>query len=215
MERTGPARAAGSVSLRNASDMADFPELLILRHGETEWNRDGRMQGALDSPLTPMGEAQARAQNKILRAFKPFGWPAFVSTQGRAQSTARIALSGVCTDFASTDELVEIGVGRWSGKKRADIVKQLPADVRIEETPDGAIALYEYAPGGEGFEGLRERVIGFLAGLPGPSILVTHGITSRMLRAVILGLNNDQLGELPGGQGVVYHMKDGTQTRLE
>ena len=45
-----------------------FPELYILRHGETVWNFENRMQGALNSPLTAKGEAQAANQGRILRA---------------------------------------------------------------------------------------------------------------------------------------------------
>ena len=71
--------------------MPDYPELLILRHGETEWNREGRMQGALDSPLTYVGRAQALAQGAALRAagIGPVRW--FSSPQGRALETARLA----------------------------------------------------------------------------------------------------------------------------
>ncbi|MEL6841550.1 MAG: phosphoglycerate mutase family protein, partial [Pseudomonadota bacterium] len=43
-----------------------YPDLFILRHGETEWNREGRMQGHLDSPLTPKGEGQADRQGVLL-----------------------------------------------------------------------------------------------------------------------------------------------------
>ncbi len=53
-----------------------------------------------------------------------------------------------------------------------------------------------------------------MSNLQGPSVLVTHGITSRMIRATVLGLGIAGLGEMPGGQGVVYHLKDGVQKRL-
>ncbi|MCB2120639.1 MAG: histidine phosphatase family protein, partial [Rhodobacteraceae bacterium] len=46
--------------------MGVYPELYVLRHGETVWNAEGRMQGTLDSPLTERGCAQARRQGEIL-----------------------------------------------------------------------------------------------------------------------------------------------------
>ncbi len=193
--------------------MSTYPDLLILRHGETQWNLEGRMQGALDSPLTARGVEQAKAQNRILTEFGIDGRLCFTSPQGRALSTAKIALG---SNIAVADpRLVEIGVGDWAGKLRADLLGDLPRYVEIDEGPDGAIALYKYAPNGEGFEALRDRVTSFLKELTGPSVIVTHGITSRMLRAVILGMTDDQLGELPGGQGVAYHLCDGVQIRLE
>lgn len=203
--------------------MSNAPELLILRHGETVWNQEGRMQGALDSALTPKGEAQAAAQNRILKDFAPNGWQdgwpdgwhAFVSPQGRAQATAKIALQGITETWSTVDDLVEIGVGEWAGKVRADLVKDVPADVPLDDGPDGPLGLYAHAPGGEGFARLRTRAERFLDRLQGPAIVITHGVTSRMLRAVLLAQPDTRLGDLPGGQGVVYHLLDGVQTRLE
>ena len=51
-----------------------YPDLLILRHGETEWNLAGRMQGAMDSPLTAKGRAQAAAQARLLARHGIDGW---------------------------------------------------------------------------------------------------------------------------------------------
>ena len=96
----------------------DIPALLILRHGETEWNRAGRMQGALDSPLTETGRAQARRQGVILRAFGIEGWRWVASPQGRAAQTAAIAAQGLDLEIATDDRLKEIGIGDWTGATR-------------------------------------------------------------------------------------------------
>ncbi len=187
----------------------EYPELLILRHGETVWNAENRMQGQLNSPLTEKGRAQAARQAELLGARDLSGFVALSSPQGRAFETAAIAvarhMSPICTD----DRLREIGVGEWQGRVRDGLWNQ-----PIEDTPDGPIAMYEHAPGGEGFDALEARCRGFLADLEGPAVLVTHGITSRMLRTVLLGLDRSELGNLPGGQGNVFHLKDKTQTEL-
>ena len=67
-----------------------MPPLFLLRHGQTVWNREGRMQGRLDSPLTPLGQVQAARQGAILRA-NGVAFPARTSPRGRARTTAALA----------------------------------------------------------------------------------------------------------------------------
>ena len=184
-----------------------YPPIYVLRHGETEWNREGRMQGALNSPLTEQGRAQAAAQGRALAALDLSTFEVRVSPQGRAFETAGIALSRLVPVLTTDARLREIEVGEWAGKLRAGL--RAPPGVVLEDTPDGPLALYEYAPGGEGFAALRARCTALLEDLRGPSILVTHGITSRMVRAVALGLPSAAIGDLPGGQGMVHVVENG------
>jgi len=184
-----------------------YPPLYILRHGQTVWNSEQRIQGSLDSPLTELGKAQAAQQRVILNDLDLNGFDAVSSPQGRAVETAKIALPEV---FLRIRLLREIGVGAWEGKRRAD----LPQTTVGTESEDGALGLYQSAPGGEGFDGLHKRCISFLDGLSGPAVLVTHGITSRMLRVVLLGREVCDLGSVDGGQGVVFYLNDGVQTKL-
>jgi probable phosphoglycerate mutase len=187
-----------------------FPSLYVLRHGQTLWNAEHRIQGSLDSALTDLGRTQAHDQNDILRGLDLHGYRAVSSPQGRALETARLALDGVLPDFETDARLREIGVGDWEGRRRDDID---PATV-VDESEENALYLYESAPGGEGFAALRARCEAFLSALNCPSVLVTHGITSRMLRLVVLGLDTQEIGTLPGGQGVVFHLENGVQRKL-
>lgn len=187
-----------------------FPELYILRHGETYWNAENRMQGGLNSPLTDKGRAQAARQAELLAACDLAGFSAYCSPQGRAFETAGIAVARQIGTIRTDDRLREIGVGDWQGRLRAELMADHPGP----ETADGPIAMYEHAPGGEGFARLENRCRSFLSDLTGPAVLVTHGITSRMLRAVILGVGASGLGDLPGGQGVVFHLSAGRQQQL-
>ena len=183
------------------------PELYILRHGETEWNAENRMQGELNSPLTQKGEMDAARQGEILQTLDLTGFAFLCSPQGRAFQTAGIALGRIATDVRTDDRLREIGVGDWSGLLRDD----LP----MPEGKDPFMAQYEIAPNGEGFERLETRCRGFLADLQGPSVLITHGITSRMLRSIVAGEGAVSVPTIHGGQGCVYHLKDGVQKLLE
>ncbi|MFT4743112.1 MAG: broad specificity phosphatase PhoE [Yoonia sp.] len=184
-----------------------FPELYILRHGETVWNSENRMQGELNSPLTAKGEAQAASQGRILRALDLGGFSMISSPQGRAVQTAGIALGAIAQDVTTDRRLREIGVGDWSGLCR----DSLP----LGDGPDAFIAQYEAAPNGEGIAAVAVRVAAFLADLKGPAVVVTHGITSRVLREIITGEVAVAASSNLGGQGCVYHLKDGVQKLLD
>lgn len=190
-----------------------YPELYVLRHGETHWNAEKRMQGRLDSPLTKTGEAQAARQGEILQQAAPPNAPVFSSPQGRALRTAEI-ICGPDRPVLTDARLSEIDVGRWQGQLRSSLQIKGP----LQETSDGPLALYEQAEGGEGFAALRRRCTSFLDDLEevtGPVILVTHGITSRMLRLVWLGWPTQRMADLPGGQGIVHHLKAGQARVLD
>ncbi|MEM6303091.1 MAG: histidine phosphatase family protein [Pseudomonadota bacterium] len=191
--------------------MKHHPELYILRHGQTQWNAEHRIQGTLDSPLTSKGQAHARAQHQILCTRNLQDFRAICSPQGRAMQTAEIALKGLITPVIEDPRLAEIGVGSWEGLRRDELLLTHPPD----ESEEGALSLYERAPGGEGFAALKVRCQAFLDDLQAPAVVVTHGITSRMLRVILLGLDIVDLGRLQGGQGNVFHLKDGVQTVLE
>ncbi|WP_322893541.1 MULTISPECIES: histidine phosphatase family protein [unclassified Yoonia] len=184
-----------------------FPELYILRHGETEWNAENRMQGALNSPLTAKGEADAARQGAILATRDLTGFQFWCSPQGRAIQTAGIALARIAQDIHTDDRLREIKVGDWSGLLR----DTLP----LPDGPDPYALQYDMAPNGEGFAALEVRARAFLADLKGPAVLITHGITSRVLRRIVIGDAATAEVTPHGGQGCVYHLKDGRQTLLE
>ena len=183
------------------------PLLYILRHGETEWNASGRLQGHHDSPLTARGRAQAAAQHQILSREDLSGIMALCSPQARALQTAKIALKGLIDPVAQEQALREISLGDWAGQDRAALIHETGARDGFE--------LYELAPKGEGFQRLHARCEGFLAGLTRPTVLVTHGITSRMLRLILTGNSISALREMPGGQGVVFRVEGGQQKRLK
>ena len=189
------------------SGMTHYPPLYVLRHGETEWNAENRLQGHFDSPLTATGRAQAQTQNAILRRCDLSNFAALSSPQKRAQDTAEIALEGLLP-FDSHAGLAEIGIGEWAGRCRAELMAHCQG---ARDTYD----LYEHAPDGEGFVALYARCAAFLSRLTGPHVLITHGITSRMLRLRVLGRDLDDLGDMQGGQGVVFHLSDGQQRCLK
>lgn len=188
-----------------------WPEVYVLRHGQTEWNAVGRMQGGLDSALTRVGRAQAARQGRILASRDLEGFEAWCSPQGRAIATAAIAVVGRVAHIRSDDRLREIGIGAWEGRLRGDIAELAGAG----DATDAGLLAYDLAPRGEGLAALHARCRAFLSDRTAPMVIVTHGITSRVMRLVLTGRDLSDIARIGGGQGVVYHIKDGMQTVLE
>lgn len=190
-----------------------LPDLYILRHGETVANAEGRMQGGLDSPLTAKGLAQAEAMAELLRGQ---GLPTgqvdlFSSPQGRALRTAA-PIAGVLGCEVQCDlRIAEIGMGQWAGLLLSEIAARWPAPHENETV----LEFYKRVPEGERFDSLWARTGQFLESLERPAVVVTHGFTSRFLRAQIMGYGMDQVGDVPDGQGVIFAFRGGRQTILE
>ncbi|WP_371154281.1 histidine phosphatase family protein [Jannaschia sp. 2305UL9-9] len=170
--------------------------MIILRHGQTVWNREGRMQGRLDSDLTPLGQVQAAHQGALLRGLGT-GFAARVSPRGRARRTAALAGLRPIVD----DDLAEVSMGTWEGRIR----------------PGGAGqsgVLWKFAaPNGESQAELIERLHRVLSTCHGPTVLITHGVLCIGLRALLTGLAPDEWDSLDDPQGVL-HVIEGGQERI-
>lgn len=190
----------------------DLPELYILRHGETEWNAEHRMQGVLDLPLTAKGRAQAVAMGRMLAAagVTADSHAVISSPQGRARITADLVAKAFVGQVTVDARLREISVGEWGGLTRAQIEEKWPAARAVDHFLD----FYAMAPGGDGFDAMWTRAQDFLRTVTAPTIVVTHGITSRVLRTAAMGYGIERLDELPGGQGVIFRLANGEHTTL-
>lgn len=93
--------------------------VLLVRHGETPWNREGRYQGRTDIPLSPEGEAQVKALGARL-AHLPIA-VAVASPLSRARKTAEAILAGRTTPLELDEGLLEISHGDWEGKLASEI----------------------------------------------------------------------------------------------
>ena len=181
------------------------PELWILRHGETTWNAEERMQGHLDSPLTQTGVEQAGNQREILRSISLPDGPRFiVSHSGRALATADVVAQDSSWNFVIDKRLMEVCLGDYQGKTLSEIKQSEGLDLQSDRH------LWKFSgPGCESLADMTARVQSFLDDLKGPSVIITHGITSRVLRCLVLGIDVTKLASLPGGQGVVHHISRG------
>src|SRR5580704_8037983 len=96
--------------------------IYLARHGQTEFNRDGRLQGRIDSPLTELGLDQAAQVGAWFapRIDDPARWTVSTSPLGRARKTAAIiaAASGLGGRVVTDERLIELSIGAWEGKAR-------------------------------------------------------------------------------------------------
>jgi broad specificity phosphatase PhoE len=185
-------------------------EIYFVRHGQTEWNKAGKVQGRLDSPLTETGRAHAVSSARILtRAVAERGGELtfYASPQGRALETATIIQQHCGLPAPIIDHrLREMSFGSWEGLCRHEIEARWPTlNWETRACPDG-----------ETYDEARERMTHWLSELqPGVIVAVSHGMTSRVLRGVVLGLSRDEAYTLPVPQGIVWRLHRGNVDVLE
>ncbi|HLM53732.1 MAG TPA: histidine phosphatase family protein [Pseudoxanthomonas sp.] len=163
--------------------------ILLARHGETPWNAEGRYQGQIDIPLSPVGEAQAAALGERL-AFVELA-RAVTSPLSRARRTAQLALGAARAPMLATEpDLREIAHGEWEGLLASEIDDRDPARLRAwREAPETVLM-----PGGESLRQVLDRSWQGLAraseGLgPGDTLLVVaHDAVNRVILCRVFGL---------------------------
>ena len=162
----------------------------LVRHGETDWNRDGRLQGTADVPLNERGRGQAAALAAALRGVRFDA--AYSSPLGRARETAAAVWDGRPGAVTLLDDLREIGYGRWQG-----------LDAAARDADDAALhqrwreAPWEVTfPHGESLHDVARRArraMAHVAGAwPGATVLVSgHGHLNRVLLILARGEPRD------------------------
>ena len=169
----------------------------------------------MDSPLTALGEQHGHDQGQILKTHRAdwSGFDAFHSPLLRAKRTAGFALGPIGKTSTPDDRLKEVAFGEWEGRTPEEIAAVTPGHMEaLEADPFG---IHFHSPGGETFEDMETRCRAVLSDLKRPAILVCHGITSRVLRGIWLGLDIYGMSDLPGGQGCVYRLSDAGHELLE
>ncbi|MFQ5437342.1 MAG: histidine phosphatase family protein [Paracoccaceae bacterium] len=186
--------------------MPNHPEIIIMRHGETVWNCEQRMQGTLDSALTARGRAQAATLRRLIgRMDLGPRYRAWCSPRGRARETANIALAPHFDNIREDARLAEISVGRIEGMRLADARVAFP-DIFAG---GGLLDWYFRDHGGESYAQFAGRLQSWLDDLEHPAIVITHGVASRVLRGLVLGLDLAGMAALPDGQGGLFRLCDG------
>lgn len=173
-------------------------EIYLIRHGQTVWNTETRMQGWLDSPLTTLGQAQAMALAEALARVRLDAL--YTSSSGRAVATAELIAGRQPGNLSvSLDgRLREIHLGPWEGLTKSAIKR---------DHPEQAWAFWKapqlYRPDrGESFPAARARLVSALSAIAavhtGARVaVVSHGVAIQLLLTHILGLPLERLWETP------------------
>lgn len=182
----------------------------FLRHGETDWNAEGRLQGSRDIPLNDVGRVQAEEAAAILaRHAGPIDNLRFVSSpQSRAIETmelARLRLGLHARGYRIEPRLAELRFGQWEGATWEELRRNWPDEVRARQRD-----LWRFVPpDGESYAVLAERVAAALADIEGNAVVVAHGGTCRAMMHVLGGKSRDDAPHADIAQGAVYRFSHG------
>jgi broad specificity phosphatase PhoE len=190
--------------------------IYLCRHGQTFHNREGRLQGRLESDLTPLGQAQARAMAALLDDLVPAAerapWRLVASPLRRARHTAEAIGDRMGLAVELDERLVEIDVGEWSGRLREEVRGQNPHLL-------GDDAWGFHAPGGETYEVMTTRLGDWLAEQAAEPerrlIVVSHGVAGRLLRGLYGGLSKDEALRQDIPQDAVFRLVGGRIARID
>lgn len=177
-------------------------KLVVVRHGETLWNSEFRMQGLLNSPLTDKGKRQADENGQLLGRM---GVEALlVSPLGRTQETAEIINTHVKAEIALFDELVERDCGEWGGLTMSAIKSERAAEWQARLANE-----WEHRPpGGENMPDVIARIAPLLRAVRKMDVdtlgIVSHGVVGKAILAHCLALTGDAAGHIRQPNDVVY-----------
>ena len=206
--------------MRRPAPVAEAPVtvLYLVRHGESEWNRIGRIQGRSESPLTDLGREQAAALGRMLRSILPGPDIDIVASPlARAFETATIIAHdlGRAAAVVQTDErIIDFDVGVLAGYPGWDAVAvdhpEL-ARLRLEDP------VHFRPPGGESGADVLARARSFLAAREAvgrDTLVVCHGVVNKFIRAAARGITGGDIIALGEDQEVVYRLDGATETEL-
>ena len=197
---------------------APRPTVYYIRHGETDWNVAGRLQGRHDVPLNARGRAQAKHCGEILSdlfvrgGHDPVGIDFVASPLGRARETmelTRVALKLPPDGYRVEPQLAEISFGDWEGFTIAQLHSRDPQRIAAREHDKWHFV----PPGGESYETVSGRMREWYENLSRDTVAVAHGGTARGLIAH-LGIAKPAAAPLVDiEQGVVYVFEGDRLTR--
>jgi len=178
--------------------------LYLIRHGQTAWNVERRIQGQQDAELTELGRQQAEANAALVASFQPEAL--FVSPLGRTRASAAplIQKTGLTPQF--DDRLMEWNAGDWQGFLRTEAAERWPLQWNDWQADKWSVR----APGGENFTDMRERGASFLEDLKGINAktiaIVTHGFIGRAMISTLISMSRQRALEFPTPNDRVHRL---------
>ena len=194
------------------------PILYFVRHGETDWNRERRLQGQHDIPLNPLGRSQAQRCGVLLRDLLARGGRSITdydyvsSPLGRARETMELMRGTMALEpslYRTDARLMEMSFGRWEGFTYADLQAREAEALAARERDKWGFVL----PGGESYAQLERRVQVWYEGIQRATVAAAHGGVCRALMALLNVAQPAQASQGDIGQGCVYVFDGSAMTR--
>ena len=193
--------------------------LILVRHGESEWNRAGRIQGQVNSPLTDLGINQAKAIRDYLSGILlNQQLEIYTSPLDRALQTAEIIAQGI--DYPSRKIIIEerlndFNLGEISGTFGWDKVAEIfpeQAQLRLQDP------MRFHPSGGESGAEFEARLRSLLEDLMDDGtlkLMVSHGIVNKFIRGILKNLSGKEMVELGESQNTIYRLEQGEETEIK
>lgn len=191
--------------------------IYLLRHGETEWNKEGRKQGRGDSPLTALGRNQALACTLTIKKHirKSAEVSVVTSPLGRARETGEILckeLSILADQRSESPELMELDYGQWQGLTDDEIDRKFPGE---RQKRYGNHWTYQ-VPDGESNALVEKRVSNWLTlqKEERETIVIAHEMVNRVLLGLYLGLDQGETLKIKHSPTQVFQLKNKKMIKL-
>ena len=193
--------------------------LILVRHGESEWNRAGRIQGQVSSPLTDLGINQAKAIRDYLSGILlNQQLEIYTSPLDRALQTAEIIAQGI--EYPSRKIIIEerlndFNLGEISGTFGWDKVAEIfpeQAQLRLQDP------MRFHPSGGESGAEFKARLRSLLEDLMDDGTLkltVSHGIVNKFIRGILKNLSGKERVELGESQNTIYRLEQGEEIEIK
>ncbi|TOB34907.1 histidine phosphatase family protein [Vibrio parahaemolyticus] len=187
--------------------------IFVLRHGETEFNADKKLQGHCNSSLASKGSDQARRVGTTLKQYvenRPFR--VYSSTLGRALQTSQIVCEELNYSYENLNKeprLKEFSLGEWEQRTIPSLEQEIPNLLAQNDW-------YLQAPNCETYESVRERLSSWLSDVAHDEdiVVVSHGLTGIVLRGLLLGMDYTQVWQQDLPQDAFFIIEDGRITRV-
>jgi probable phosphoglycerate mutase len=198
--------------------MKELPTIILVRHGQTQWNLEGRYQGQLNSDLTEKGKAQSRKNAskiaKVLDLKMPF--KVFSSPLGRAKESSYLICDELGFDKSRVifdERLSEFNYGIFEGKTKDECRELYPQVLAQREANKW---LYEIE-NGESYLLVKERLLSWLKSVSDEKIVVVvaHEMVNRTLRGIYCNLATSDILELRQSNDLVIKLENYKEKKLE
>lgn len=192
--------------------MRNTPLVYFVRHGQTDWNAEGRLQGQTDTELNDVGRRQASRNGVLLRRLvpDPEAFDFVASPLKRTRETmerVREAMGLAPSAYRTDPRLMEVHYGGWEGSTLAEIEEREPGSIGRRDRDK-----WNFLPPGddaESYEMLLARVKPWVDTLRSPTICVTHGGIIRIVFVMLEGMAGSKAAALEIPQDRVLKLQDG------